>query len=77
MTVRVRGKDMRGEAEAFEEEEAEEGLLVVLRAVPAYRKYWKVELDANGRPKDPGALRRVAEGNALVRIRGLSEAGRT
>jgi hypothetical protein len=37
---------------------------------------FKVRLDEDGRPTDPGALRRVAEGNALVRIRGLSEAGR-
>jgi len=37
---------------------------------------FKVHLDEDGRPPDPGALRRVAEGNALVRIRGLSEAGR-
>ncbi len=77
MTIRVRGRDLRGIGEAFKGEAAEEGLLAVLRTVPAYRRYWKVELDADGRPKGPEALRRVVEGNALVRIRDLSEAGRT
>ena len=72
--VRVRGRDMRGEAEAFEGEAAEEGLLTMLRAVPAYRRHWKVELGEDGRPRDPEALRRVAKGNALVRIRGLEPA---
>ena len=72
--VRVRGRDMRGQAEAFEEEAAEEGLLTMLRAVPAYRKYWKVELGEDDRPRDPDVLRRVAEGNALVRIRRLEPA---
>ena len=42
VSVRVRGRKMRGEAEAFEGTAAEEGLLAVLRAVPAYRRYWKV-----------------------------------
>jgi deazaflavin-dependent oxidoreductase (nitroreductase family) len=76
--VRVRGRDLRGVGEAFEGGAAEEGLLAVLRAVPAYRRYWNIDLDEDGRPKDPGALRRLAEGNALVRIRDLTtEAGRT
>lgn len=72
--VRVRGRDMRGEAEAFEGEAAEEGLLAVLRAVPAYRRYWKVELGEDGLPRDLDAMRRVAGGNALVRVRGLEPA---
>lgn len=50
------------------------GLLSVLFAMEP--EAFKVRLDEDGRPTDPGALRRVAEGNALVRIRGLSEAGR-
>ncbi|MEJ7843161.1 MAG: hypothetical protein WKF95_15460 [Rubrobacter sp.] len=72
--VRVRGRDMRGEAEAFEGEAAEEGLLAVLRAVPAYRRYWKVELGEDGLPRDLDAMRCVAGGNALVRVRGLEPA---
>jgi len=71
VSVRVRGREMRGEAKAFEGEAAEEGLLAVLRAVPAYRRYWKVELGEGGRPQSPDALRRVARDNALVRIRKL------
>jgi deazaflavin-dependent oxidoreductase (nitroreductase family) len=74
VSVRVRGREMRGEAEAFEGEAAEEGLLAVLRAVPAYRRYWKVELGEGGRPQSPDALRRVARDNALVRIRKLEPA---
>jgi deazaflavin-dependent oxidoreductase (nitroreductase family) len=74
VSVRVRGREMRGEAEAFEGEAAEEGLLTVLRAVPAYRRYWKVELGEDDRPQEPGALRRVARDNALVRIRKLEPA---
>jgi deazaflavin-dependent oxidoreductase (nitroreductase family) len=74
VSVRVRGREMRGEADAFEGEAAEEGLLAVLRAVPAYRRYWKVELGEDDRPQEPDALRRVARDNALVRIRKLEPA---
>lgn len=66
--VRVRGKDRRARATAFEGEEAEEGLLAVLRASPAHRRFWGVELGAEGLPANPQALRRVAEGHALVRV---------
>ena len=74
VSVRVRGREMRYEAKAFEGEAAEEGLLAVLRAMPAYRRYWKVELGEDGRPQEPDALRRVARDNALVRIRKLEPA---
>jgi deazaflavin-dependent oxidoreductase (nitroreductase family) len=68
VAVRVRGQDFGGFAEAFENEEARDGLLAVLRRVPAYRRHWKVELDASGNPTDPEALSRVARDNVLVRI---------
>jgi deazaflavin-dependent oxidoreductase (nitroreductase family) len=74
VSVRVRGREMRGEAKAFEGEAAEEGLLAVLRAVPAYRRYWKVELGEDDSPQEPDALRRVARDNTLVRIRKLEPA---
>jgi deazaflavin-dependent oxidoreductase (nitroreductase family) len=74
VSVRVRGRDMRGQADALQGEEAEEGLLEVLRAVPAYRRYWKVELGEDGRAREPDALRRVARENALVKIRKVKPA---
>jgi deazaflavin-dependent oxidoreductase (nitroreductase family) len=72
--ARVRGRSLEGIAEAFEGEDAEGGLLRVLRAVPAYRRYWGVEIDATNRPEDPEALARIARDNTLVRVRNLSEA---
>ena len=74
--VTVRGRDLRSFGEVFEGKSAEEGLSVVLRAVPAYRRHGKVELDEGGRPTEPEALWRVAESNALVSIRNISETGR-
>ncbi len=71
--ARVRGRSLEGIAEAFEGEDAEDGLLAVLRAVPAYRRYWGVELDAIDRPEDPEALARIARDNTRVRVRNLSE----
>jgi hypothetical protein len=59
---------------AFEGEAAKEGLLDVLRAVPAYRRHWRVELDEGGQPKDPAAILRIARENTLVRISDLTEA---
>jgi deazaflavin-dependent oxidoreductase (nitroreductase family) len=47
VAVRVRGLKLEGIAEAFEGENAGDGLLAVLRAVPAYRRYWGIELDSN------------------------------
>lgn len=76
VTLRVRGRDERGIAEAFEGEAAEAGLLAVLRAVPAYRRRWGIELGADGSPKDPEVLTRVAEENVLVRVRHLAEVKR-
>jgi deazaflavin-dependent oxidoreductase (nitroreductase family) len=72
--VCVRERNAKGEATAFEGESAEEGLLDVLRAVPAYRKHWGVDLDEGGRPKDPAALARISRENALVRLSDLTEA---
>ena len=71
--ARVRGRRLEGIVEAFEGEDAEDELLAVLRAVPAYRRYWGVELDATDRPEDPEALARIARDNTLVRVRNLSE----
>lgn len=69
--VRVRGRTLKGVGEAMEGEEAVEdgGLLTVLRKVPAYRRYWGVRLDANGRPEHPQALTRISRTNVLVRVR--------
>jgi len=65
---------MTGVGRAYEGDAAVEegGLLTVLRRVPAYRRYWRVELSEEGEPKDPETLARVARENALIRIEGLA-----
>lgn len=74
VTVRVRAQTLQSVGRAFEGEEAvkEGGLLTVLQKVPAYRRYWGVELDENDQPKDPQELVRVARANVLVRIGDLT-----
>ena len=74
--LRFRDRDEEGVAEALEGASAEEALLSVLRAVPAYRRYWKVELGSDGHPEGPHDLARVSRGNVPVRVRDLTEAGR-
>lgn len=71
----MRGRDFEGVGEAFEGEAAEDGVLAVLRTVPAYQRYWRVELDETGRPKKSDVIARIARENALVRIRNLSLKG--
>ncbi len=75
--VRLRGRQLEGTGGTFEGETAKEGLLDVLRAVPAYRRHWGVELDEGGQPKDPAAILRIARENALVKISDLTEAEST
>jgi hypothetical protein len=74
VTVCVRAQTLQGVGRAFEGEEVvkEGGLLTELRKVPAYRRYWGVELDENDQPKDPQDLLRVARTNVLVRIGDLT-----
>jgi hypothetical protein len=72
--VRLRGRELRGTGRLLEGTAGEEGLLCVLRAVPAYRKHWGVELDGDGRPMDPAAIVRIARENAPVRFDDLAEA---
>ncbi len=74
VTVRVRGRDYRGTASAFEGAAAitEGGLLTLLRQVPQYRAHWRVALDADGMPTNPADLARIAADNAVVRIRDLT-----
>lgn len=70
VTVRVAGRDLRGVGRVFEGEDAVEegGLLTVLRKAPAFRRFWRVESDSHGQPKDRQDLLRVARANALIRI---------
>jgi deazaflavin-dependent oxidoreductase (nitroreductase family) len=72
--VRLRGRELRGTGRLLEGRAGEEGLLRVLRAVPAYRKHWGVQLNGNGRPTDPDAIARIARENAPVRFGDLTEA---
>jgi deazaflavin-dependent oxidoreductase (nitroreductase family) len=71
--VRLRGHELEGTGRALEGEAGEEGLLRVLRAVPAYRKHWGVELDGDGQPTDPADIARIARENAPVRFGDLTE----
>ena len=66
--VRVHGRDVEATASALEGAAAEEGLITVLRQVPAYRRYWRVVLDERGEPEDPADLARISAENVLVRI---------
>ena len=75
--LRIGGRDEGGVGEVLEGASAEVALLAMLRAVPAYSRYWKVELGPDGRPKDPNDLAHVSKGNVPVRVRGLAEARRT
>lgn len=77
VTVRVGGRELSGVGEAFEGEAAieEGGLLTVLRRVPAYRRYFRIEIGPGGEVTNPGTLATVAGANALVRISRLSPAG--
>jgi len=70
ITVRVAGRDLRGVGRAYKGEDAVEegGLLTVLRKAPAFRRYWRVELDPDGHPEDRQDLLRVARANLLIRI---------
>jgi deazaflavin-dependent oxidoreductase (nitroreductase family) len=71
------GRDEEGVAEALEGASAEVALLAVLRAVPTYRRHWKIELGPDGRPEGPADLAHLSRGNVPVRISGLAEASRT
>lgn len=78
VTVRVGGRELSGVGEeAFEGEAAieEGGLLTVLRRVPAYRRYFRIEIGPGGEVTNPATLATVAGANALVRISRLSPAG--
>ena len=70
VTVLVAGRTLRGVGRAFEDEAAVEegGLLTVLQKSPALRRFWRVELDPDGKPQELQELFRVARANALIRI---------
>jgi deazaflavin-dependent oxidoreductase (nitroreductase family) len=51
VSVRLQGRDLKGIAEAFTDDEAvREGLLAYLRKVPDYARYFQVSLDPDGQP---------------------------
>jgi len=76
--VYVRGQTLKGVGRTFEAEKAVEegGLLTMLQKVPAYRRYWRVELDAKDHPKGPQDLLRIARDKTLIRIGDLTPIGR-
>lgn len=70
VTICLQGRDYTALATALVGEAAlaDGGLLTLVRTVPQYRKYWKLELDSQGRLVQPDALRRIADENVLIRL---------
>jgi deazaflavin-dependent oxidoreductase (nitroreductase family) len=76
VTVRLRGRDLRGDAEVCAgTAAATPGLLAILRRNPAFRRFARVTLDADGRPSDPTALDRLAARGVIVRVTDLAPSG--
>jgi hypothetical protein len=70
--VRLRGKNLTGYAESFQNPVAvAEGLLVLLRQISAFRKHAGIALTADGQPERPGDLAQLAHGRVIVRITDL------
>jgi deazaflavin-dependent oxidoreductase (nitroreductase family) len=68
VTVHLAGKDARGIGEAVEDAQAvREGLLVYLRKVPQYARYFGVTLGPDGQP-NPEDIARAADSRVMVRV---------
>ena len=72
VTLRLQGKDVKGKADAYEDDrKVEDGLTAIFKADPNFAKYFKVSLDENGQP-NPAELAETVKTNVVVEIK-LSE----
>ena len=66
--VLLKGKEQRGTAEAFvQNEDVARYLQAYLQKVPQYAKYFHVQLDKEGKP-DPNEIQRAAQERVIVRV---------
>jgi hypothetical protein len=69
VTLLIAGSELRGIAECYEDpQRVAAGLLVLLRQLPAFRKYANIALTADGQPVRSGDLAQLAQGKVIVRI---------
>lgn len=68
VTVRVKGHDLPGTAEAVTDaEQVQAGLLAHLTTIPGDAKYYQVRLDDDHRP-DPEDVAKAARNRVMIRI---------
>ena len=68
VTLRLRGKDVKGKANAYEDDEkVADGLTAIFKAAPNFAKYFKVTLDENGQP-NPTELTEAAKTRVVIEI---------
>ncbi len=69
VTLRVRGKDLKGIAESIEDMKAVmTGLSDYLQKVPSHARYFKVTIDPTGQP-NPQEIAKAPQNEVLIRIR--------
>ena len=72
VTLRLRGKNVKGKADAYrDEKKAADGLTTIFKTAPNFAKYFKVTLDKDGQP-NPTELAEAAKTRVVVEIK-LSE----
>ncbi len=69
VVVRVQGKDLRAQAEVFEDDpKVAEGLGRFLEMVPGWAKYYQVKLDPDGKP-NAADVAEAAKTRVVIRTR--------
>ena len=69
VTVRIKGRDYRARAEAFEsQEQVARGLLEFIQKNPKYAGYFQLTINENGQPNPAEAFDRAA-GKVLIKTR--------
>jgi deazaflavin-dependent oxidoreductase (nitroreductase family) len=73
--VHLAGKELYGHAESAEDPQAvAEGMLALLRRLPALHKRYKVALTPEGLPERPEQLARATQGKVIIRVTELAYA---